>query len=160
MNKKNMLKAIIFLSFLGILVSIYLLNLHYSESDQPCDISETVSCSIVKESNYSELWGIPMALIGIVGYLFLTLVSFLIYNQKHALRKIKNHYFIRIIGSPQTLVIISALALLFSLRLTYAEFFVIKAICIFCIISQLIIILITILSYYVYKKKIKKIIFF
>ena len=50
--------------------------------------------------------------------------------------------------SAENLLAFSVIALGVSLYLTYAEFFLIKALCIFCLVSQITILGITISSYY------------
>ncbi len=42
---------------------------HYATSKTPyCDIGETFNCDIVNRSEYSAILGIPVALIGMIGY--------------------------------------------------------------------------------------------
>ncbi|MBU0460342.1 MAG: vitamin K epoxide reductase family protein [Nanoarchaeota archaeon] len=141
--KKKILKKIIFLAFLGILVSIYLLNIFYAEGEQGCDISETLSCSAVKNSSYSRFVGVPTALMGIIGYVLIGLIA-LVRLQKE--KWLKNKWMKKIF-SQKNLFYVTFVALIFSLYLTYTELFIIKAICIFCIISLLIISLITVYTY-------------
>jgi vitamin-K-epoxide reductase (warfarin-sensitive) len=147
LKQQKLLKFVFFLSILGIVVSGYLTYIHYSVLSSPCDFSETFQCSLVSRSQYSEFLGIPVAIFGMLGYAFLGLVSFGSYNTKYRFKKLKDNIFFKRIISAKTLLVFSVIALLVSLYLTYTEFFLIKALCLFCLISQSIIIGITIISY-------------
>jgi uncharacterized membrane protein len=146
-KQQRLLKFIYFLSILGIVLSGYLTYLHYSELNSPCDISETFQCSTVKQSDYAEIFRVPVALIGLFGYSFLGLISFSLSKEK-LLKKIKEKRVLRKTVSAKSLLAFSVIALGVSLYLTYAEFFLIKAICILCVISQITILGIAISSYH------------
>ena len=141
------------LAVLGMLVSIYLLNLHYSDGNgsEVCDINPAFSCTDVKNSEYSTFLGIPMAGYGLIGYLLIGIVALFRYKKHTWLVNDK----LSKLFKPQNLFYLSFLGLIISLYLTYLEFFVILALCIFCLISFGIISLIT---YYTYQnnKIIKK----
>ena len=143
MNKKNIFTIIIILAIVGIGLSAYLLNLHYSKLSSPCDLSEGFSCSLVNRSEYSQIFGIPVALLGLIGYFLIGSMSWLLKSEKKFLPKVIN---------VRNLFGFSILALLISLYLTYAEIFLIKAICILCVISQINIIVITILLFNLIKR--------
>ena len=137
---KKYLKIIFFLSLIGIILSSYLLNLHYIDAKKPCDINDTLSCSKVSQSIYSELFGIPVSLLGIFGYLWLGLLSMAIYNGWDVKFNLQRY-------SKKVLAAITVSALLFSLYLTYTEFFLIKAFCILCLFSQAVILVIVWCAY-------------
>lgn len=141
--KKKLLRSIILLSLLGVLISIYLLILHYQDGQQICDINDALSCTQVKESSYAQLLGFPIALYGIIGYLILGIMSIMMLLRVRILR---NRYWRKAIND-ENLFYLAFVALLFSLYLTYAEIFLIKSLCIFCLFSAVIIAAITILSY-------------
>jgi uncharacterized membrane protein len=145
-KQQRLLKFIFFLSILGIILSGYLTYLHYSTLSSPCDFNGTFQCSLVNRSKYAEIFSIPVALLGVLGYSFLGFVS-LSLAKDDFLKKIRKKNFIGKIISAKTLLIVSIIALVTSLYLTYAEFFIIKAICILCVISQINIIGIVIISY-------------
>ena len=94
------------------------------------DINELWSCATVYESSYSRLFGIPVALIGMVGFVVIGVLSF---GQGKAYRTV--------------LGVGSALGLLFMLYLMWAEFFVLKAACLYCVVVFLIMATITALSF-------------
>tara|TARA_Y100000310_G_C20571710_1_gene758392 strand:- start:464 stop:937 length:474 start_codon:yes stop_codon:yes gene_type:complete len=131
MRQPKILKIILLVSILGIMVSGYLVNLHYTQKASPCDFSQTFSCSIVNQSNYAEFLGIPVALFGLGGYLVIGLISLSLWKRF----QFKNPMIKKFI-SPNTLLYLSLGAVFASLYLTYAEFFVIKTICLLCLVSQ------------------------
>lgn len=75
LTRKSVLNVILILAVLGFITSLYLLKNHYipSESGSFCDLSSTVSCSIVNTSVFSELFGVPVALLGGLWFLWLIL---------------------------------------------------------------------------------------
>jgi vitamin-K-epoxide reductase (warfarin-sensitive) len=122
MNRK---KWVIILCVLGILVAGYLSYMFYSDNHSICDINETFDCTSVHQSDYALFLGIPVAILGLVGYILILVF---------AMWKFDLVKWISLFGT------------LFSLRLTWAEFFVINKFCIFCIISQVIIMAIFLIS--------------
>ena len=151
-KKKRTLKFIIFLSFLGLLVSGYLVNLQYTGNMAPCDINDTFTCSLVNASKYAEVFGIPMSVIGFVGYSLLGLIGFCLYRRE----KWNERSLFKKLANSKLLVGLSVIAVLISSWLTYAEFFLIKALCIFCLISQVIILGILLFSYNYYRLRKKQ----
>ena len=64
--------ALLVLALLGIIASSLALREHYrTYGDAPCDINERWDCGIVNHSPYAMIYGIPVAVIGIAGYLLL-----------------------------------------------------------------------------------------
>ncbi|MGA3160940.1 MAG: vitamin K epoxide reductase family protein [Terracidiphilus sp.] len=59
------------LALAGVAVSALALRVHYSTETEPCSINEKWDCGIVNHSPYSEVAGVPVAAIGIAGYLAL-----------------------------------------------------------------------------------------
>jgi uncharacterized membrane protein len=118
--------SIVLLALVGVVVSILALRVHYSTGVEPCSINETWDCGIVNHSPFAEIAHIPVAAIGILGYLALAGLA------------LKRQRF---------LVFLAALVGLgFALRLTFIEELVLCAWCIYCVISQAAIALITLLS--------------
>ena len=145
-KSQKLLNLVFFLSILGIAVSGYLVYLHYSALNSPCDFSETFQCSLVSRSQYAQIFNIPVAMFGLLGYLFLGTISLSLMKWKFH-KFVINHNIIKKVISTKSLLFFSVIALVFSLYLTYAEFFLIKALCIFCLISQAIILTIATISY-------------
>jgi len=119
--------ALILLATLGIVVSALALREHYrTEGDSPCSINERWDCGIVNHSPYAMLAGIPVAALGILGYLMMAALAW-----RRAFR----------------LVLLVALAGLgFSLYLAHVEKDILGVWCIYCVISLGIISLITLLA--------------
>src|SRR5581483_4320839 len=120
------------LAVIGIGVSSVSLYHHYGSSKSNfCDFGESFNCDIVNRSTYSSLFGIPVALIGILGYgILLALAT--VYRSKAE--------------TPAMLMIASTLGLGFAIYLTYIERFVLGTWCILCLSSFAMIVLITVFS--------------
>ncbi len=124
--------VILVLALIGIVLSAVSLVNHYKKSPSEfCDIDQTFNCDIVNRSIYSKLFGIPVAAIGIVGYLLLAVLS-------RVSREKKLFSAILILGS--------FIGLTFALYLTYVEVKILAAYCVLCLGSQACILLIAILS--------------
>ena len=118
--------AIASLAVLGLIVSILALRVHYSNDLEPCDINSHWDCGIVNHSRYAEVLHVPVAAIGIAGYLILGVVAL----QKRRLLTL----------------LASATGCVFALYLTSIEAFHLQVWCLYCVISQVTIALIVILS--------------
>ena len=128
----RLLLTISLLAIAGIAVSSVSLYHHYgSAKTSYCDIGENFNCDIVNRSAFSSLLGVPVALIGILGYLALLALS-TIYRAKAE--------------TPLLLLIASVSGLGFALYLTYIEGFVLAAWCILCLSSLVLIFAICALS--------------
>jgi vitamin-K-epoxide reductase (warfarin-sensitive) len=118
--------VIAFLALLGAIVAGLALQIHYSNSLEPCDINSHWDCGIVNHSRYSEVLHVPVAAVGIAGYLALILLAF---TKRRALT-----------------LLASILGLAFALYLSSIEAYRLEVWCLYCVISQVIIALIAILS--------------
>src|SRR6476646_5819370 len=129
---RRILLAIAVLAAGGVLVSCVSLYHHYGTSDTSyCDIGQNFNCDIVNRSTYSTMAGIPVAAIGIIGYLA-TLTLATIYRSKAEV--------------PAVLAVASLAGLGFALYLTYVEGFVLAAWCVLCLSSLALIFSIAVLS--------------
>src|SRR5277367_2591425 len=117
---------IAFFALAGVVVSTLALRVHYSNDVQPCDINAHWDCGIVNHSRYAEIHHIPVAAIGIAGYLVLGALALM---RRRALT-----------------FVAALLGLAFSLHLTNIEAHKLEVYCLYCVISQGIIALITIFS--------------
>src|SRR5579863_9322851 len=69
--------VLVILAAAGIVVSALALREHYrTEGDSPCSINERWDCGIVNHSPYAMLAGIPVATLGIAGYLLMAGLAF------------------------------------------------------------------------------------
>ena len=114
------------LAIAGIIVSGLALHVHYSTGTQPCSINEKWDCGIVNHSPYAEIRGIPVATIGIAGYL---LIGILALMRRRAF-----------------LLLASLAGMAFALYLTNIEAKVLGVWCLYCVISQAVIAAITLLA--------------
>jgi uncharacterized membrane protein len=123
---KTMRYLIAILALAGAVVSALALQVHYSTTTEPCDINAKWDCGIVNHSPFAEILHVPVAAIGIAGYLAIAGLA---------------------LARRQRLLAALALgALGFSLYLTYIEKYVLEVYCIYCVTSLGIIVLITVLS--------------
>lgn len=118
-------KIIVIASCIGLLVAVYSLAHHFSlTSGEFCTLGETLNCDIVNRGPYSEFMGIPVALLGIVGYLFFIVTTIVVDRQPGD----------RLLRFFQ--IAILAAGFLFSLYLTGIESFVLHVWCLLCLTSQ------------------------
>jgi vitamin-K-epoxide reductase (warfarin-sensitive) len=104
-----------FLAVLGTAASVLALREHYRIDTSPCSINEKWDCGIVNHSPYAVLWGVPVAAIGIAGYLLLGILA------------LRRWYL--------ALVPLSLGALVFSLYLAHIEKDLLGVWCIYCVAS-------------------------
>lgn len=119
----------------GMLASAYLTYQHFKPVGGAfCNVNDYVSCDIVNKSIYAEIFNIPVAIFGFSAYLIIFTAAFGLLKEK----------------LPASILKLTALftgaSLGFSIYLTTMEFFVLRAVCIFCVTSQIIILFIFIIS--------------
>ncbi len=118
---------IVIFAVLGIIVSSLALKVHYDDpGKEPCSINDKWDCGVVNHSSFAVMAGVPVAAIGIAGYMLIAVLALL--RQRLAL-------FIAVL-----------IALGFALYLTHIEARVLFVWCLYCVISQGIIALLTLLS--------------
>lgn len=123
---KTIRYSIALLALAGVVVSILALRVHYSTGTEPCSINDKWDCGIVNHSPFAEIMHLPVAAIGIAGYLGLAGLAFL---------------------RQRALTFLAAGAGLgFALWLTFIEEYVLQVWCLYCVTSLGIIVLITLLS--------------
>jgi len=124
--------AIALVALAGILVSSFSLYHHFSKSKTSfCDIGQSFDCDLVNRSQYSMFHGIPVALLGILGYLFILSLA-TGYREKAE--------------TPFILAGVTLAGLGFAIYLTYIEAFVLHTWCILCLGSLALIVIATALS--------------
>ena len=67
--------VLVVLAVAGIIVSALALREHYRTDASPCSINERWDCGIVNHSPYAMLFGVPVAVIGMAGYLLLGILA-------------------------------------------------------------------------------------
>jgi vitamin-K-epoxide reductase (warfarin-sensitive) len=118
---------IVLFAIAGIVVSSLALKVHYFDNGaEPCRINDKWDCGVVNHSPYAELHGVPVAAIGIAGYLVLGVLGFL---------------------RQRTWLLVAVLVgFAFALYLTNIEAHILEVWCLYCVISQGIIGLLALLS--------------
>jgi vitamin-K-epoxide reductase (warfarin-sensitive) len=114
------------LAIAGIVVSALALRVHYSTETAPCRINEKWDCGIVNHSPYAEIRGVPVATIGILGYLLIGSLAML--------------------RRRGWLLAAALIGMAFAVYLTNIEARVLGVWCLYCVISQGIIALVALLS--------------
>jgi uncharacterized membrane protein len=107
----------------GLLVSIYMTIYKVTSNEALCLGSG--DCSTVNASRYSEVYGIPVAIVGIAGYLAILLAHW--YERREKFFE-KN--------SPMLIFGLALAGFLFTVYLIYIEFAILRAFCPFCLTSQ------------------------
>lgn len=116
---------IVLLCLAGVLTASLALGEHYNTNPSPCSINDRWDCGIVNHSPYALIRGVPVALVGILGYALMGALA----------------------GRFPILTAILALGgLIFSLRLTSIEWKILGVWCIYCVSSEVIIALVFLLS--------------
>jgi uncharacterized membrane protein len=130
---KTIFRISIALAILGTLVSIYMTIFKLTENSKMC--LGNGGCTVVNSSRYSEVSGIPVALIGVGGYLVILAVLFFENRMK-------------VLIQNGTLIVfgLALVGFLFTIYLVYAELALIHALCPFCITSQITMTILFILS--------------
>ena len=124
--------TIALLAIAGVAASSISLYHHFSKSRTSfCDIGESFNCDLVNRSQYSTVRGVPVALLGILGYLFVLSLA-TVYRDKAE--------------TPFILAGAALAGLALALYLTYVEAFVLHAWCLLCLSSLATIAAISVIS--------------
>jgi uncharacterized membrane protein len=116
-------RALAALSVIGLAIAGYLTYVHYGEAEPFCTgISD---CVRVQSSDYAELAGAPVAVLGLVGYAAILASLGL---------------------AAEVTALLAYMALGFSAYLTWAELFRIHAVCQWCVASAVTVIAIAVLA--------------
>lgn len=114
------------LALAGMVAAILALREHYRTGSSPCSVNEKWDCGAVNKSQFAVVKGVPVADIGIAGYLLLAGLA---------------------IGKRWRLLAAAAVpGWAFSLYLAHIEKDILGIWCIYCVISLGIITMITVLS--------------
>jgi uncharacterized membrane protein/protein-disulfide isomerase len=116
------------LALCGLAASATSLYVHYQMLAQPgyvsfCDINQTVNCQQAYLSRYGSLWGVPVALYGMIWFAFVLVLAFVGANGPESVRE----------SMPAYLFATATVGLAVILYMAYAAFFVLKAVCVLCL---------------------------
>ena len=121
MRTRLIILLIAIVAFLGLLNALYLFMTHEAGSSVTCLVSGD-GCQAVAESPYSELYGIPLALLGSVFYGAVFVLAALALSSKHPIIR--------------RLIFMGAVAgIAFSVYTSILMIFVIQAFCEYCALS-------------------------
>jgi uncharacterized membrane protein len=129
MSARTLRITLIVLAAIGVCLAGYLTYVHYSGVTPPCSIKGN-PCSQVQKSRYSELAGVPVALIGLIGYI--VILGSLLAPEGETARFVTAALVLGGFG--------------FSAYLTYREVFTLEKICEWCVASAVILTIMTCLS--------------
>ena len=118
-------------ALLGLGASAASSYVHYNLLRDPgytsfCDISATVNCESVYQSAYGAIFGVPVALIGLLWFLLVVLLAWV--NRPVASASAGS-------DTSSYLFILSTAALAVVLYMAYASFFVLKTVCVLCALT-------------------------
>jgi len=125
--KKFFLLALLALS--GIADAAYLTFEHYQQVIPPCTVNRLLpiasDCGKVLRSSYSVMFGVPLAVFGVVQYLLLltAIILLAVYRKKI---------------SAYWLILQSMIGAIFSLYFMYVQLVILKSICLYCTLSAII----------------------
>jgi uncharacterized membrane protein len=119
--------AIFALALVGLCVAAYLTYVHYEDIKPVCGLGG--DCQKVQTSQWSKVGGVPVALLGLIGYA-LILASLFVPGEAG-----------RVAGAFLALI-----GFAFSAYLTYRELFSIDAICPWCVVSACLMTLLAVLA--------------
>lgn len=117
------------LAIIGVIDAGYLTYEHFSGTVPPCTTGIIFAdCGKVLQSSYSEVYGIPLALLGFIHYTIESIViAFAIFTTHKLARRLT--------------ILLSTAGFLFSLYFVFLMIFVIEAICLYCLVSAIVSIL-------------------
>jgi uncharacterized membrane protein len=126
--------ASVLLSGLGVLISTYLSVKRFTGGSLAC--SRWAQCDVVNNSLFAKIFGVPVAFIGLAGYLVLLgLTLATLETQGDTRRRLVALGFVFALGGVA-----------FSMYLTYIELYVIEAICSWCVASAIVITLLAVVG--------------
>jgi uncharacterized membrane protein len=131
--EKRLRQVTIALTVIGLLVSIWMTIFKVTNNENMCVGSK--GCGIVNASLYSEISGIPVAAVGVAGYLSILTIFYL---------ETRPGFFQE--NGDMLLFGITLIGFLFTVWLVYVEVALLKAYCPFCITSQIAMTLIFVLT--------------
>jgi uncharacterized membrane protein len=113
-----MRRAAIAVAVAGLGIASYLTVVHYAGGEPVCAIAH--GCATVQKSAYAELGGVPVALLGLLGYV--GILAALVRDGEQG---------------RTAAAFLSLAGFGFSVWLTYVEVFELQAICIWCVASAI-----------------------
>lgn len=139
---------IIFLAFVGFLTTIKLAIIYYEANFDPyalpsfCSINQFIDCDGIAQTIHSQYFGVPLAYWGMFLYLF---IIFLVFVDK--LKQIKLFKFLEVFKNPLSYVAaLGYISFVISMVLAAESVFQIKKLCILCVFTYFLNLLIAIVA--------------
>lgn len=113
--------AVLALGLLGMAFMGYLSYLHFKTTPGStfCNFGVHFSCEVVNKSIYAELFGMPLAFMGFAYFSFVAALATSAFPWRH-----------------RAILLATVFSIVFSLRLSFLEIFVLDSICVFCEASK------------------------
>lgn len=119
--------VLVALCLAGVAVATLAYGEHYNSGTSPCQINSVWDCGTVNKSPFAMIHGIPIALIGVLGYALLGALA----------------------GRYPWLTALGALGgAIFAGRYTWIEWKVLQTWCIYCVSSQVIIVAVCVVAFW------------
>jgi uncharacterized membrane protein len=117
----------------GAAIAAFLVRLHAVIAGNPkrgvCTFTDTISCDAVLASPYAAFGPIPVALIGLLGFVVLAgLAAWRLWGGARSPRWL-----------PAALALVAGFGLVFELVMTWVELFMIRAVCPYCLTALVLI---------------------
>ncbi len=139
MKPRTLALSMLLLSFIGIADAAYLTQSAYTGTPLSCDLGAGLDgCNVVAQSPYSHLFGVPLALYGVLFYgafFFLAALYLWIRERRIAL----------------ALYVLGIAGLLSSLLFIGMQLMLIKAVCLYCFGSALVSLLLFLATYFLHR---------
>ena len=134
-------KLILVLATLGLLASIASSYVHYrlltdASYTSVCDINTSFSCTQAYLSRYGSLWGVPVAIGGVIFFALVLLIAGIAGRSASPARE----------TAPAYIFALSTIGLAVVLYLGWASYFVLRTFCILCAITYVAVIALFIIS--------------
>jgi uncharacterized membrane protein len=127
LKKLDVWKILISLSVLGIILATYLFyNFFTKPMFESCYVNSVINCDAVTKGSLSTLFGIPVSLVGLIGYIVILLSA--IFKKKKL-----------VLG-------MSSFGMVFCLYITFQEVFFLRVLCPVCLTCQLVMLLIFLIA--------------
>jgi uncharacterized membrane protein len=143
MARATLLSVILALSLIGLADSWYLAESAVTDTPLVCGPGTLEGCNAVAQSPYSKLFGIPLGVYGIIFYGLIMMLSL-----------VARTVTTRTVG--KALLLVSGAGALASVAFLYIQFFLIKALCIYCLVSALVSFIIFGLAVYFFRREYPK----
>lgn len=139
MKTTTILAFVIALSLLGLADSWYLAESAATDTPLVCGPGMLEGCNAVAQSEYSQLFGIPLGVYGVLFYaLTLVLASAIL--------------FLKVRGMQVYLLGLTGAGALSSVAFLFIQFFLIKAFCVYCVLSAVISFVLVGLAFLIFKR--------